>query len=174
MKIENEVIIRALQQEEARGKPRINTAGTARPEAFESLLAGHLQKSADDGIPPASPARTDALNGRDAISAALLVQSAAVPNRADDEADPEEGLTAGSIDKLLNKWEEYAQALNPRNADNLRDAHTLLQGMSAELRDIKTTRQDILAKNATLDSLVNELDVLTTVETIKFNRGDYL
>jgi hypothetical protein len=173
MKIENDVI-KALQQNEACGKPSTSPAGTIHPGAFEALLAGHLQKAGDDGGLTASPARTATLNGRDATSAALLLQSVTEEDQADSGTDSEEGLTAESVEKLLNKWEEYAQALNPRNADNLRGVYSLLQGMSAELREIKTAGQELLAKNATLGSLVNELDVLTTVETIKFNRGDYL
>jgi hypothetical protein len=171
MQIQNDVI-RALQQDEAHRKPK---AGTAQePEAFESLLAGEIQRANNIAANSGSLAKADPLEGQNATALALLLQSAEQLNQTEEAAGLEDDLAADSIERLLDKWDSYATALNQKGSDDLRGIYTLLQGMSAELQELKSARQELLSRDATLGSLVNELDVLTTSETIKFNRGDYL
>ncbi|MDR1241693.1 MAG: hypothetical protein LBM00_02755 [Deltaproteobacteria bacterium] len=174
MKIENDVI-RALQQDEAHRKPKTGPAGSLETGAFESLLADQLQRFGNSAAAPDSLAPADASGGQSATALALLLRQAEESNRLAETEDTEDGLVAGDLEKLLNKWDEYAGALSRQDSDGgLRGVYALLQGMSAELNDLKAACKDLLAKNPALDSLVNELDVLTATETIKFNRGDYL
>ncbi len=99
-------------------------------------------------------------------------------SNADDTA-----VTSGYTDKLfdqasgaLDMWESYANVLQESGVDegNLRDAYALLEGTEAQVATLKTESQGILEENPNLASLVNELEVLTTTEKMKFNRGDYL
>jgi hypothetical protein len=169
MKIENDVI-RALQQDEAHRQPKTGTAHE--PEAFEALLAGELQRAKNVAV--GSLPKADPLEGQNATALALLLQSTEQLNQTDSPAGPEDDLAADSIEKLLDKWDSYANALNQKGSGDLRGIYSLLQGMSAELQELKSSKQELLSRDATLGSLVNELDVLTTSETVKFNRGDYL
>jgi hypothetical protein len=171
MKIENDVI-RALQQDEAHRKPKTGPAGSPETDAFGRLLADQLQRAG--GAIPDSLAPADASGGQNAAALALLMQQTEMSGRVEGVEEAEDGLVAEGLEKLLNKWDAYADALSRKNSDDLRGVYALLQGMSAELNDLKSARKDLLAKNSALDSLVNELDVLTATETIKFNRGDYL
>jgi hypothetical protein len=172
MKIENDVI-RALQQDEAHRKPKTGSAGSPEAGVFESLLADQLQR-AGGSVVSGSLVPVDASGGQSAAALALLMRQTEELNRIEGAEDTEDELVAEDLEKLLNKWDEYAGALSRQDSGDLRGVYALLQGMSAELNDLKTARKDLLAKNSALDSLVNELDVLTATETIKFNRGDYL
>jgi hypothetical protein len=180
MKIEND-IIRALQQDEAHRKPKAGVNTASETTEFESLLAGQLQRAQSDdaksGATVVGAGLSNAQEGQSSAALALLMQSSGQIGQsspAENAADLGDDLAAGSIEKLLTQWDKYAKALSQKDSADLRGIYALLQGMSAELKELKSTNQELLSKDAALGSLVNELDVLTTTESIKFNRGDYL
>jgi hypothetical protein len=56
------------------------------------------------------------------------------------------------------------------DGSGLREAHAALQDMQGQVDGLKAAAKD----QPGLQSIVNELDVLTRTEQFKFNRGDYL
>lgn len=81
--------------------------------------------------------------------------------------------TALQLETLFSDLENYAALLRSDETGSLKTAYNALQNMNDSIAHIKETAPD-LANSPQLASLVNELDVLTTTEIFKFNRGDYL
>lgn len=171
MKINNDVI-KALQQAtqsgEAHRKPKVGEDG------FDALLARQLQGG--DAKLNAEPA----LAAAKAEEAALLMATAQQLGGVAGEEGVEENLiqdalrtdqAAARVSGLLDQWEQYAGALKGPQSD-LKAMYGLLQGMTREVAEIKGS--GLAQGNEALGAMLNELDVLTTTETIKFNRGDYL
>ncbi len=75
----------------------------------------------------------------------------------------------------LDMWDSYAQKLRtPGGEGNLRDAYSLLEGIESQVSTLKAQNKDALEQNPDLANLVNELEIMSTTEKIKFNRGDYV
>ncbi|WP_022661152.1 flagellar assembly protein FliX [Paucidesulfovibrio longus] len=79
---------------------------------------------------------------------------------------------AAKVDDVLDRVEDYAAKLRGVAPDGsgLREAHAALQDMQGQVDGLK----DVAKNQPGLQSIVNELDVLTRTEQFKFNRGDYL
>ena len=74
----------------------------------------------------------------------------------------------------LDMWDSYVNALGSSGqGGSLREAYSLLQGIDGQVAALKTNTAAVRGQNTGLDSLVNELDVMTATEKFKFNRGDY-
>lgn len=71
----------------------------------------------------------------------------------------------------LDLWDNYRQVLNSSNT-NLRDAWGVLQSIDSQVSQMRNN--PALSQNHELDSLLNELEILTATEKFKFNRGDYI
>ena len=85
----------------------------------------------------------------------------------------EEQAAMKNMDTLLAKWENYADTLaSGSGGDSLKQAYGVLQNIETGVKQL----QDDLPSDAKpgLGSLVNELEVMTVTEKIKFNRGDYI
>ncbi len=91
--------------------------------------------------------------------------------------------TAGSTESVLSKasgtldmWESYADTLRkPTGEGNLREAYSLLEGIESQVSALKSdAHKQTLAQNPELANLVNELEIMSVTEKIKFNRGDYI
>ena len=76
---------------------------------------------------------------------------------------------SGTLD-LLDK---YASTLGKTGNASLRDAYSLLEGIDSQVAQLRENTAGVRGKNAGLDSLLNELEVMTATEKFKFNRGDY-
>lgn len=73
----------------------------------------------------------------------------------------------------LDLWDTYTTTLGNSHTDTaLRDAWGMLQGIDAQMAQMRAN--PMRSKSPALDSLLNELEVLTTTEKFKFNRGDYI
>lgn len=77
------------------------------------------------------------------------------------------------LDALLDKWENYSQNLGSPDIQ-LKQSYQQLTALSKNISQIKQSHTQELATNPQLKNLINELEVLTITEQIKFNRGDYL
>lgn len=75
------------------------------------------------------------------------------------------------MDNLLNLWEDYTQKLNSEQA-NLKEIYGLLSTLKEKVQHLKNSG-DYLNQPSPLKDILNELEVLTTTEEIKINRGDY-
>ncbi|MHB8770859.1 MAG: hypothetical protein ACYC7J_07685 [Syntrophales bacterium] len=80
--------------------------------------------------------------------------------------------TVNSIDTFLNIMEAYEQKMADPRA-SLKDAYPLLQQMEAKATELVPTLES-LPEGDKLKDILNRTLVASTVEIIKFNRGDYL
>lgn len=81
---------------------------------------------------------------------------------------------ANRLDGMFADFERYAQQIAQAQGNNLREAYQTLQTVSDQVAGFKADFPGVGEQMPQLASLLNELDVLATTETFKFNRGDYL
>ncbi len=164
MKIQNDPLHALLEQGEAHRKPKVDGEG------FEALLNQQLNQSQNGAA--AAFAATAEQN-----SAALAMQIRASQELSGmagtNEAAQDGDFVFERMNSLLDKWDMYSGSMARPGAANLKQMYGLLEGMSDELQSIKGSAAN-LDGNPALAGLVNELDVLTTTERFKFDRGDYL
>ena len=75
---------------------------------------------------------------------------------------------SGTLDLLDN----YSISLS--SAGSLRDAYSLLDDIDGKVAGLEKDTGMLRAQHPALDSLLNELKIISVTEKIKFNRGDYL
>lgn len=137
---------------------------TPQGASFEDVLAqesGSAQQTAKIAAPPP-------LMG---INPLLQVQA---PKVATSNAEQE---VMDQMDTLLNEWEKYAGQLEGSTGQtDLRQAYNSLQRIGDQVQDLKSGLQSMpdSKKEPGLQAMVDELEIMTVTETIKFNRGDYL
>lgn len=76
------------------------------------------------------------------------------------------------VDQVLTRWENYAAGLKKPEPD-LRGLYATLQDISGQIKDLKENF-NLNTQKPELQSILEELEILTTTEEIKFNRGDYI
>ncbi|MCF8128894.1 MAG: hypothetical protein K9N10_10300 [Deltaproteobacteria bacterium] len=82
-----------------------------------------------------------------------------------------ENSAIGQVENYLNMLSEYQEKLG--NPDvTLKELSPLLNQMNAEKGQLSSTL-DSLSDEDELKGIVNETLILSSLETIKFNRGDY-
>ncbi|MDR1660562.1 MAG: hypothetical protein LBR94_09575 [Desulfovibrio sp.] len=75
---------------------------------------------------------------------------------------------SGTLDAL----DKYSVSLG--SARSLREAHSLLDDIGSRVAGLEKDAGTLRAQYPALDSLLNELKIISVTEKIKFNRGDYL
>lgn len=147
--------IRQDQQDQA-SKAREKKTGNS----FGDILSREVSKDAPAG-------------GAQSVSAPIPVNPL-LQTQAVDKVEPLGSNQSAALDKmdgLLSKWESYAGELA---SSPLRKAYGTLEEIESGLERIKEEMPEAIRGNPALQSLVNDLEVLSTTEKIKFNRGDYL
>lgn len=160
MKISTQQIESLLRQEELK-KTHIQSPGAD----FEAMLNQEIgQKTASAQPIPGMPTGVSTLD-----SGALL---ASVTGQQEDDAADDLDLNIGKTAALLDAWESYAGNLKTAG----QDPKALWNALSSMDSQVKALRAGIGqdGKSAGLEGLLNELEVMTAAEKIKFNRGDYL
>ena len=98
--------------------------------------------------------------------------------REQESVDPLQEALSQSFQQasgLLDSWDAYVNALSVAGAEGgLKAAYPLLENMEQQVWNLKQGAQPLAGKHVVLESLINELEVLTVAEKFKFNRGDYL
>lgn len=84
---------------------------------------------------------------------------------------PTEQTVMNKMDSLLSQWENYSQTIGAPNG-SLRDGYTQLAAIRENIQEVRGDMAHSPANG--LQSILEELDILTTTEEFKFNRGDYL
>lgn len=111
-------------------------------------------------------------------SASLQIQGPAfLPGLAETEAA--QGLSsseeaANRMDDMFARFERYAERIAQDETGGLREAYSLLQDVSGRIAGFRAEFPNAGEDMPELAALLDELDVFTTTETFKFNRGDYL
>jgi len=140
-------------------------------DAFAALLAKEV-----GGDQTAQTAQTTGLSVPPLSGLATLDMSGlqeAETDAASGQFTEEERTVMNNMDTLLAKWENYADKLaSGTGGDSLKQAYGVLENIETGVKQLK----DDLPSDAKggLGSLVNELEVMTVTEKIKFNRGDYM
>ncbi len=169
MNIRTEQIGALFSQQELHAKKPVssqNSGGMSFAATFaEQAALGDAENGIQSSVsvPPvqASVVQQMLLNGVENISAPVM--NTASTGQALEQA-------SGALDM----WDSYAQKLRmPGNEGNLRDAYALLEGIESQVSTLKAQNKDALEQNPDLANLVNELEIMSTTEKIKFNRGDY-
>lgn len=127
-------------------------------DGFADLLDEEVSKTASTQAKAASTVLPP-LVGR-----VLPSEAAEAPQGAGSETRD----TVAAMDGLLDQWEKYAAGLS--SGGSLKDADAALQDIEGEVAKVK----DMASDDSGLKAIADELEVLTTTERIKFNRGDYL
>ncbi len=86
---------------------------------------------------------------------------------------PTEQTVMEKMDTLLSKWENYSQTLGTEEG-SLREGYHLLNDIRQNIQEVKGDLAQAPAVGQGLKTMIEELDILTTTEEFKFNRGDYL
>lgn len=173
MKI-NEELERLLSTEQYRQQAR--PVGNSGGEGFESLLTQQLRQSDVTAQTDAQMLRALSDPMRLAhIDAAALGGLGAVEGSGEADGDDAliQTLTFG-ISSTLDGMDKYAASLQSGSATSLKDAWTALQSMNSSISGMRQEMGQLSKPHAELESMLNELEVLSATETFKFNRGDYL
>ena len=97
------------------------------------------------------------------------------PVGAEETVDPDTAVLQAAFDQAsgtLDLWDSYTRTLGASTTDTaLRDAWGVLEGIDAQVSQMRAN--PVVARSAALDSLLNELEIMTATEKFKFNRGDY-
>lgn len=165
MKITNEQLL-ALQQNEPLRKES-NVA-----EGFESLLADKLGSAQTQGITSQAGIASGIVTGNMLTATQDLSREAALART--DIAAMQMQNVAMSIDSAFSAMEKYADEIGSSEEDSLKKAYGLLEGMSNQVSGLRSAYPNMEKTHPELATMVNELDVMTTTEMFKFNRGDYL
>jgi len=162
MKVRMEELNALLQQEQAAQHAK------SKGEGFEAMLAKELRQPGGgmQGTQPPLPG----------AQAGIIGQMFLEPLDQAESANPLEDALQLSLQQaygLLDSMNAYVNALSAPVADSsLKAIYPLLEGLEQQMGSLK---QGAISeeKHAGLASLINELEVLTTTEKFKFNRGDY-
>jgi DNA repair ATPase RecN len=155
MKINPEQINQLRNQEQNQQRTQKNQ------EDFARLLDQEAEKANK-----ADPVAAGKSGNRENISSSTYLQVSLLNN------NPSESTAMDNLDNILSKWERYADQLNSPQS-SLKDAYAGLEEISRAVEDMKE-KVDPDKHGAQIRNVLNELDVMTTTEMIKFNRGDYL
>lgn len=162
MKIRNEQL-RAIQEQEVQ-RPKVQKG--AQQNDFTGLLARQLE--ADTQIPVSVPENSPASTG--AVSTPLTgILEDSAPT-----VSPLVAEAAVAMEGMFDDFDSYAHQLAGNESGSLKEAYSLLQNISGQIADFRQRFPNAVSEQPELASMINELDVLTTTETFKFNRGDYL
>ncbi len=165
MKIRNDQL-QALQQQQSEVRKTPKEGGS-----FDALLAENLsavQGLEETAVP--APLQSGPL--------APLASTLGILEGGEEATEDAEGIALGSvalsIEGLLGQMDAYASSLSSHGSDDLRGAYALLQDMDRGVKALRRAVPGLGSRDAGLEAMVNELEVLTATESVKFNRGDYL
>ncbi len=135
-----------------------NAARNKPGEGFAQALAQELDGKGLAATSATTPATGPMVRLDQALQAAMLQK-------------PSEQTVMDKMNALLSKWEDYSQIIGSENG-NLREGYSLLSDIRHNIQEVKGDLAQTPIQG--LAAVVEELDILTTTEEFKFNRGDYL
>ena len=169
MKVTNDQLEALLRQQSQSSST--SRAQTAQGGGFEAALTE--QMGLENAV--ATSAFPTAAAGQ--ASQASMISQMLLGTTQTESADIDEDVIQTAFSQAsgtLDMWDSYVNALGSSGqGGSLREAYSLLQGIDGQVSALKTNTAAVRGQNAGLDSLVNELDVMTATEKFKFNRGDY-
>lgn len=169
MKVTNDQLEALLrQQSQSSSTSRTQTAQGGGFEAALTEQLGLENAVATSAFPTSATGQT---------SQASMISQMLLGTTQTESTDIEEDVIQSAFSQAsgtLDMWDSYVNALGSSGqGGSLREAYSLLQGIDGQVSALKTNTAAVRGQNTGLDSLVNELDVMTATEKFKFNRGDY-
>ncbi|MDR3358422.1 MAG: hypothetical protein LBN96_06165 [Desulfovibrio sp.] len=154
----------------AQGTMPAAPGGQTKTGVFDDILAEErLRVNAEGGGTAAAPPPPGA--GRaDLVGSMLPGGAGGVKPVSAEEAVLDEVFN--QVSGTLNVLDEYSLSLG--SARSLKEAYSLLDDIDGRVAGLEKDAGALRARNPSLDSLLNELKILSVTEKIKFNRGDYL
>ena len=133
---------------------------------FDEILSDALTSPSAQGAVSPNPG-----TGQTEMICKMLLGSVDTQDEAYSAIDPVQSAY-NSASGTIELWNTYAQKLNnSQESTNLKDAYSILENIDQRVAKLKTNT--VALQSPEFNSLVNDLEVLTTTERIKFNRGDY-
>ena len=163
MKIQSQQLEALRQQEQAKTNRQPGTG------MFEELYAKEVgkQESSVGMERPAAPPPGARTYGAGSVAAMTAVSGVGQETSATKVMD--------NIETLLGQLDDYSQQLGGSQAGGLKQAYGVLENISSQVRDLKGSMPaELKDQHPGLSSMVDELEVMTVTEQMKFNRGDYL
>lgn len=140
-------------------------ADSTSPEAFQKLLAQEARRA--ESTQTTSQAALRPPGGANELYATIQASQTGAP---DNHSEP---TVMDKMDSVLNRWENYAQLIGGTPPD-LRQSYQLLESISRDLGELDHTLPEIGQAAEQLRPILDELEILTMTERVKFNRGDYI
>ena len=169
MKVTNDQLEALLRQQSQSSST--SRAQTAQGGGFEAALTEQL--GLENAVATSAfPTSTTGQGSQASMISQMLLGTTQTESTDIDEDVIQSAFSQAS--GTLDMWDSYVNALGSSGQDgSLREAYSLLQGIDGQVSALKTNTATVRGQNTGLDSLVNELDVMTATEKFKFNRGDY-
>jgi hypothetical protein len=173
MKVTNDQLEALLRQQS-------QTSSTSRTQSadgtsFEAALTEQL--GLENAVATSALSTSTTSQTSQASQASMISQMLLGSTTQTESTNTDEDVIQSAFDQAsgtLDMWDSYVNALGSSGqSGSLRDAYSLLQGIDGQVSTLKTNTAAVRGQNEGLDSLVNELDVMTATEKFKFNRGDY-
>ena len=158
MRINTEQITQIVQQDKTARAPKRTADG------FHNLLSQEIElqsKAAGEAILPPG-----------AHSLAFDPRLNAEQQATQSTTDPDQ--VADKLEGILDQWEKYSTQIAAQGTPDLKGAFGTLQELAHNLATLKQTAPSLQSDFPELDSVRNELEVMTVTEQFKLNRGDYL
>lgn len=140
-------------------------ADTTSPEAFQKMLAQEARRA--EGAQSTSQAALRPPGGASELYATIQANQTGA---SDNHSEP---TVMDKMDSVLNRWENYAQLIGSTPPD-LRQGYQMLESISKDLGELEHTLPDSGQAAEQLRPILDELEILTMTERVKFNRGDYI
>ncbi len=157
-----------LKEQQAQNLPRDG----AKPGIFDAILAEQMGADPSDKL-GASAGSLSTSAAQAAMFSQILLDRSEGGNALDSDAAVLEAAFE-QASGALNLWDAYAKSLgSPGGNANLRDAYALLEGIDSQVAKMRQDSSALRKPNPGLDSVLNELEILSATEKFKFNRGDY-
>ncbi|MDR1777109.1 MAG: hypothetical protein LBR31_04690 [Desulfovibrio sp.] len=171
MKIRSDQINNLLSaQGAASGTPDRQTKA---PSAFDDILAEEQLKANSAGSVGATVPPLPGAGNAGIIQSLLLGSLNGV--EAEQSVHPDEAVLNEAFNQVsgtLDLLDKYSASLG--TAGSLKDAYSLLSDFDGNVESLEKSAGALRAQHPEMDSLLNELKIISVTEKIKFNRGDYL
>ncbi|MHC1711952.1 MAG: hypothetical protein AB9872_07375 [Solidesulfovibrio sp.] len=165
MKIQTDQLT-ALQQTTEQSKGTTDSS-----DAFAALLAQKVGSGQTDQTTQTTGLAAPPLSSLTGVDLSGLQETDA--STVSSGITEEEQSVMENMDTLLAQWQNYADQLAAgTGGDSLKQAYGVLENIETGVKQLKDDLPS--TTSAGLGSLVNELEVMTVTEKIKFNRGDYI
>ncbi|MCR5813367.1 MAG: hypothetical protein K6G15_02575 [Desulfovibrio sp.] len=155
------------QQQSARTQHSASTTSAPFEAVFSQALHAQQQTAAPMG----------GLMPQGAGQAEMISQMLLNPIEPSQQIDATSDLLQSAFDNAsgtLDLWDNYAKTLGSASeGSSLRNAYSILEKIDDQVSQLKSQTAELGNQNGGLNALINELEIMTTTERIKFNRGDY-